>query len=230
MSNKKEVAVVDPTPMQLISQVVDNPDFDVEKLAKMMDLQERYEDRQASKALAAEIASFQKDCPSIARTKKGNHDIAYAPFDVVLKTIQPVLAANSLSVRFSTEFLDSGYIKAICTVSHADGHSEDSEITIPVDTDMRANSSQRMGSANSYAKRYCLANALNLAYEEDTDAEDLYERVTEEQIANIEALLDETKANKTKFLKFAGAKKIEDINQEYYSNCIKTLERKRAGS
>src|SRR5690606_35801072 len=113
-----------------------------------MSLQERWEDREAERQFNAALAKFQEECPRIARNKKGARDIRYAPLDYIMATIQPVLSKHGLSVRFSTSWENMGYLTATCTVSHVAGHSKDSQITIPVDDKMVANSSQKMGSAN----------------------------------------------------------------------------------
>jgi len=218
-------------PMAIIQQVASQPGLDVGTMEKLMDLSERWEKRQAVHAFNAALASFQGGCPRIAKTRSGNHNIKYAPLDEIMNTIQPHLSANGLSVRFSTTMDTPGLIRAVCTVSHIDGHSESSEITIPVDDKMAANSSQKMGSANSYAKRYALGNALNLAFlEDDTDAENLYETLTDDQAANIEALLEEVGADRKGFLKWARANSIEEIAANKYSRCVKELEKRRGNT
>lgn len=231
MTKKSETEVAevqDLTPMAMISQVIQNPDFDVDKLDKLMALQERWEDRQAAKQFNDAVSKFQSEVQAIPKSKKGVHDIKYAPLDTIMTTIQPVLAANGLSVRFSTDFPAEGLIRAICTVSHISGHSEQSEIAIPIDDKMSANSSQKMGSANSYAKRYALSNALNLAFvEHDDDADGLYERITDEQVANLEALIEEVEANKAGFLKFCNVKTLEDIPANKHTTAVRALEQKR---
>ena len=220
------------TPMQLIAQVIENPAFDVDRLDKLMSLQERWEDRQAERAYNAAVAAFQKECPRIARNKKGAHDIKYAPLDTIMETIQPILSENGLSVRFSTNWETQGYLKAICTVSHISGHSKSSEITIPVDDKMAANSSQKMGSANSYAKRYALSNALNLAFAEiDKDATDLSEKITADQATVLNDLIAEIKlpaARKNAFLRWAKAKSVDEIPASVYDDAKRYLEDLRA--
>lgn len=227
MSDKK-VATVDLTPMQLLSQVVENPDFDVAKLEKMMDLQERWEDRKAQQEFNQALANFQAEAPSIIKDGIGHRSVTYAPLDTILKTIQPLLTAQGLSVRFSTSMTDTGLLRATCTISHVSGHSEASEITVPVDSDMRANATQKMGSANSYAKRYALGNALNLTFiEKDTDGEGLHKTITTDQATVINDLLDETKANKEKFLSWAGVDSVEDIPATYFDEAKRLLEGRR---
>ena len=216
------------TPMDFIGRLLDDPNFDPEKLEKMVELQERWEDRKAVREFNEALAAFQDAVPRIEKVKKGAHDILYAPLDDIMRTIQPALSANGLSVRFNTNMVDRETIEAQCIVSHRGGHSETSSIVVPVDAKQVANSSQKMGSANSYAKRYALSNALNLAFSEgDDDAYSLYETISDDQAIVLRDLLDETKSDVKAFLKYAGAAKIEDISTARYESLVKMLERKR---
>lgn len=233
---EKKVAVVEEravavpeTPMDFISRMLEDPNFDPEKLEKMVELQERWEDRQAIKAFNEALAAFQDAVPRIEKLKKGAHDILYAPLDDIMRTIQPALSANGLSVRFNTNMIDRDTIEAQCIVSHKAGHSETSSIVVPVDGKQVANSSQKMGSANSYAKRYALSNALNLAFSEgDDDAYSLYETINEDQAIVINDLLEETGSDRKAFLKYARAAKIEDISTARYDELVSMLKRKQS--
>jgi hypothetical protein len=229
VAEAQDLAVRETTPMELIARLAGQEGFDPEKLEKLMDLQERWEDRQAKRAFNDAMAKFQADAPRISKTKKGGHDILYAPLDDIMATIQPALTSNGLAVRFSTEFIDRETIKATCYVSHSAGHTEASEIVVPIDSKQVANSSQKIGSANSYAKRYALSNGLNLAFTEgDDDAYGLYETISEDQATVIRDLLEETQSDVPAFLKYAGAAKVDDISTARYDQLVHMLERKRA--
>lgn len=217
------------TPMDFIGRAASDPNFDVSKLDKLMELQERWEERQAHKAFNKALADFQAAAPGVVKTAKGAHDIKYAPLDVIMQAIQPVLTGFGLSVRFDTEWIDADTLKAICIVSHEDGHTETSSIVIPIDSKMVANSSQKMGAANSYAKRYALSNALSLAFiEEDDDAVGLYETISEDQQTVINDLLAETNSDRDAFLKYARAKRVQDISTTKYDSLVAMLKRKQS--
>jgi hypothetical protein len=196
----------------------------------MFDLYERNEAREAQKAFDKALAAFQGEAPQIRKSKKADR-YYYAPLEEILKKIQPTLTKHGLSVRFDTKMAE-GMITAYCTVAHEAGHKETSEFTCPIDKENKTkiNVSQQAGSANSYAKRYALGNALNLSYcDEDDDGQAAgTEYITEEEQANIEALISETGADKKLFLKWAsGASRIDQIPRSWYKACIRELERKR---
>jgi hypothetical protein len=223
------------SPMAIIAKAVEGG-TDVSVLEKMFDLYERDQAREARKQFDAAVAKFQGEVKPITRVKKADRYM-YAPIEQIMKTIQPELTANGLSIRFDTKDHKDGevwMITAYCVVSHVGGHKETSQFTCPVDRDNRTkiNVSQQQGSGNSYAKRYALSNALNIVYEdEDDDGKGAgTEYVTEEEAANIEALLTEVDADRKLFLQWAAnSESIETIPHGWYSACIRTLDRKRKG-
>lgn len=229
----QEVVQVDstPNPMQIISEAV-NQGTDVQVIEKMFDLWERNEDRLAAKAFDKAMSNFQKEVPPIPRSKKADRYV-YAPFEKVMEFIAPHLANNGLSVRFSTKYEQDGYLTAYCTVAHEDGHKETSEFMCPVPdmTRQKMNKAQEQGSANSYAKRYALANALNLAFvDEDDDGRAAgTEFINEQQVADLEALISEVGADKKAFLKWAKAESLEELPVNKYKHCLDRLLEKQKG-
>ena len=66
------------------------------------------------------------------------------------------------------------YMHAVCTVHHADGHSESSEFRVPVASDNFMNAIQHHGSARTYAARYAFCDAFGIMTgDEDDDANSL---------------------------------------------------------
>jgi hypothetical protein len=172
-----ELQVVDPNPLSMLASALQQG-HDVDKLGKLMDLAERYEANEARKAFATALSKFQAACPPIVDNKVasvhtkdgGSYSYSYADLDGIMSTIRPTMKKCGLSVRFNTAISDDGKrIKSICYVQHRDGHVEETEFVAPVDDQLKINDSQKMGSANSYASRYNLVNALGLTTGEDDD-------------------------------------------------------------
>ena len=226
-------AIVQSTPMDLIAVAIEK-NLDPDKLEKLMILQERWVATQASQAFGVAMSEFQGNCPVIPCSKevkgKKGFTYKYSPLDKTQVLIQPFLTAQGLSVTYSTKIHSDGYLTAFCKVSHIAGHFEISEFTCPVDKDMAVNDSQRQGSVNSYAKRYALANALNLVFErEDDDGAGGGNKkvITEEQVANIEALISEVSADLAGLLKWQGVDSIETILLSDYRDVVAELESRR---
>jgi hypothetical protein len=51
--------------------------------------------------------------------------------------------------------------------------------------------------------------------------------ITADQLANIEALIDEVGADKSAFLGWLKLTRLEDITQKFYPNAVNALEKKR---
>jgi hypothetical protein len=158
------------TPQNPISLLAgqDMSGIDTEKLSKLMELQERWEARQCEKLLADAMANFQASCPSTIKSRKSDRG-QFASLDDIMFAIRSTLANNGLSVSFDTNTPESGKLTAVCHVMHRDGGRFNREVTVPVDSAMRANDTQKMGSAISYAKRYALVAALNIIVSDHDD-------------------------------------------------------------
>ena len=173
----QSMQVIDPNPLSMLASALQQG-HDVDKLGKLMDLAERHEANEARKAFATALSKFQAACPPIVNNKTatvtmsggGAYSYSYADLDGIMSTIRPTMKKCGLSVRFNTAISDDGKrIRSICYVQHRDGHVEQTEFVAPVDDQLKINDSQKMGSANSYASRYNLVNALGLTTGEDDD-------------------------------------------------------------
>jgi hypothetical protein len=180
---------------QLISMAIDK-NLDMDKLERLMEMKQREEDKTAYTGFVIAISNFQAECPTVKKTgvvknKQGGQIYTYPKFDSIMKTIQPHLKKNGLSVRFNSNIAD-GSVTVLCMVSHTGGHTDESSFSCPVEASMAggANASQRTASANSFAKRYAIMNALNIAGSDfdDDDGQMLGEEptmITPEQAAQM---------------------------------------------
>ena len=180
---------------QLLTLAVDK-NLDIDKLERLMEMKEREEAKTAYAAFVVAISNFQAECPTVKKTgtvkdKNGRQIYTYPKFDTIMKTIQPYMKKNGLSMRFNSDIADNR-VKVCCKVSHSGGHTDESFFSCPVEASMAggANASQRTASANSFAKRYAAMNALNIAgsdYDDDDaqmlGAEPTY--ITPEQAASL---------------------------------------------
>lgn len=145
-------------PMRLIELAI-TQNADIEKLEKLMALQERWDAQQAKKSFLAAMSSFQRNCPVITKAKQG-HNYQYAPLSDIAAQIRDVLASNGLSYRFEQNH-EAG-IQVTCIVSHNDGHSESTTMKAGADTSGSKNAIQAIGSTVQYLMRYTLIGGLGI--------------------------------------------------------------------
>lgn len=222
-------------PLALLQAAIEKG-MDPDKLGKLMDLAERWEANQAAAAFGVALASFQSQCPVIKKKRKadvgGKFSFQYAGFDDIDRVVRPILAECGLSVTFKAQD-DAGNgngnarrLKVTCQVRHG-SHTEETTVNIPIPA-MSVNDTQQYGAAVSYAKRFSLCAALNIVVsDEDDDAAKLVQVVTEEQAAEIEALIAEKSVDLGKFLDWCQVASITDIPAANYPKVVHTLRVKR---
>ena len=155
MSN--EIQVTGPT--QLL-QIAVEQNADIEKLEKLMGLQERWETNESRKAFSDAMASFQAKLSPIVK-KRQAHNSNYADIDDIAQAVRPILEESGLSYRFEQSQTDTN-ITVKCIVTHKMGHAESTAFTAPADTSGGKNAIQAMASTVTYLRRYTLTGALGI--------------------------------------------------------------------
>lgn len=145
-------------PMQLVSMAVESG-ADIEKLERLMDLQERWEAQNSRKQFLEAMAEFQRNCPDILKLKQA-HNSLYAPLGDIVAQIRNPLADCGLSYRFEQDH--SNGVRVKCIVSHVGGHSESTEMSAQADTSGSKNGIQAIASTVTYLSRYTLTAALGI--------------------------------------------------------------------
>jgi len=169
MSNLAKVETqqtVPVTPAQML-QIAVEQNADLDKLEKLMELQERWDANQAKKSYVAAMSDFRRECPSIAKTKTG-HNTKYAGLAESIDQIKDLLSGCGLSHSWHT-VQDGDNVTVTCTVTHVDGHSDSTSLAAGPDTSGSKNSIQALGSTVSYLQRYTLFAILGLASQEMDD-------------------------------------------------------------
>lgn len=215
--------------MAIISRAASDPSFDVEKLTKLLELQERWQATQARKEYVAAMSAFKADPPKIVKNKHvafGNTAYNHATLDEVCDKIGAALSKHGLSHRWSVEQADK--ITVTCTITHVAGHSESTTLTSGADTSGQKNAIQAIASAVTYLQRYTLLAATGLSTSEmqDDDGQGA-EYITEKQSADIRALLTEVNSNESSFLRTIKADSIETIRAAAFNTVVGVLQAKR---
>lgn len=208
MSENTELAVNHP--MEVLQRAIDS-NVPTETLEKLMDLQERHEANTAKKAFNQSLVKAQSEMPTVFKGRE-NEGIGsrYASFDDIMRIVRPVLDRHGLAISFS-QSETSDTITVICSILHIEGHSSETPFTLPKDEVIKSktgksvtNLAQAQGSANSYAKRYCLCNALNIVLgDQDDDANAMntpLKTITDDQSKELQEMIAATDIDPEKFL------------------------------
>lgn len=201
---------------------------DVDKLEKLMQLQERWNANQARSAFYAALSQFQMNCPVITKSKSGYDDrYRYAPLDKITEAIKGVMNQCGLTYRWE-QAEESDKITVTCIINHVQGHAESTSLTGSPDTSGSKNAIQSRGSVVQYLRRYTLESALGISTSmSDNDGGKPSESINEQQLADLTALMQEVKADKPKFFKHFKIEKVEDLKSADYDRAVTMLESKR---
>ena len=216
---------------------------DVAVLERLMALQERVSDRNARAAFDEAVAAFQASCPPLHKsvgvdyTTKSGVRIKYnfAPLDTIARTTRPHLAAQGLSYSWDS-VVESGEAVVTCTLHHVAGHSRTATFRGAIEGagSPQMNAMQKAGAALTYGQRYSLIQVLGLTTaDDDVDGgQSGGESISEEQLADLESLLEEVKADRARFLEYMGVEAMAGIPATDFRRACKALEqyRKKAAS
>lgn len=154
----------------MLERLATNKDVDVEKMERIIAMQERILDRNAEAAFNMDFAEMQAEIPTIV--ERGKTDKAkYALLEDIVEAVRPVLQRHGFSLSFRTEWPDKKTVKVVGILTHKQGHSRQSEFLSEADTSGSKNAIQALGSAVSYGHRYTTRDLLNITSRgEDDDA------------------------------------------------------------
>lgn len=142
----------------------------LEQVEKMMDLQERWETREAEKAFNEAMAAFKSEKVEVLKRKRVEFktregDItsySHAELSDVTEAVGPALARHGFSYRWDVK-QEKSEITVTCILKHAKGHSESVTMSAPPDDSGKKNSIQKISSATTYLQRYTLKAITGVA-------------------------------------------------------------------
>ena len=183
--------------IQVIERAALNPDVDIDKMERLLQMQERVMDRQAMMAYSAAMAAMQTELPSIEERGQTNNG-CYATLEDIVDTVRPILQKHGFAVSFRIQTQERG-IQVTGVLMHKDGHREETSMLLPADMSGNKNAVQAFGSSTSYGKRYVLCALLNITTrgQDDngqTSTRAAVKRVTAFQAGQIQRLISQCPA------------------------------------
>ena len=157
------------TPAQLLEIAV-NQGADLDKLERLMALQERWEANEARREFVQAMAAFKSEPLDIFKRKqigyttKDGEFVGYkhAELSDVASVVVPSMARHDLSHRWEVK-QEGGRIIVTCIVTHKRGHSEAVTLDGAPDNSGKKNAIQQVASAVTYLQRYTLLAATGMA-------------------------------------------------------------------
>lgn len=205
----------------------------VQDLKALMDLWERWTEKQAEQSWNRAMTNCQKTMPGLVKSSHNKHkDLWYAGFEQLDKQIRPIYVAEGFSLCFTEMDNPNPEVCRIALdVLHVDGHCRRFVKDVHIDGvgtggNRSMTATQADGSTMSYARRYVTKMAFNLVdSNEDLDGDAGNNgRITLDEIKLLGAAIAELAALRGKkvdvaaFLKWLGPeiRSINEVNREQF--------------
>ena len=116
--------------------------------------------------LAAALAAFQGEMPTVAKTKRANvgqYAYTYADLADVTETASPVLSRHGLAYAGSARHVEGGRYEVVGILSHESGEQRDGALPIV------GGNAQQIGSSITYMRRYLFGLMTGVVTDNDDD-------------------------------------------------------------
>jgi hypothetical protein len=162
--------------LDIISRAARDPSIDIEKLERLIAMQERVQARDAELAFNQALNAAQSEMlPISANASNPQTKSRYATFDKLDRVLRPIYTAHGFSLSFDEgESPKEEHVRVLCYVSHTGGHTRTYHRDMPADGkgakggDVMTKT-HAAGAAGSYGARYLLKGIFNVAVGEDDE-------------------------------------------------------------
>lgn len=242
LAEKIETPVAEPNNLlAAISRAASDPNVDIEKMERLMQMHERMCMQQAEQAFNQAMNICQANIRRVAADSKNRQTGSdYASQAAIDRDIRPIYTGHGFSLSFDTEDAGPDMVKVVCYVSHSSGHTRKYNVSMPSDGkgskggDVMTKT-HATGSALTYGQRYLTRLIFNIATGKDDDGNIAgLELITAKQVADLEALITEIEGfpvgSFMSYLKNTyDAESYSEIPARAFKDVVAAVQRKRKG-
>lgn len=171
-----EVAHYGDALLEVISKAARDPNVDIDKMERLLQMQERVQQRNAEQAFNQALNAAQSEMrPIAANASNPQTKSRYATFDKLDRVLRPIYTENGFSLSFDEgDSPKPDHVRVLCYVSHVAGHTRTYHRDMPADGkgakggDVMTKT-HAAGAAGSYGARYLLKGIFNVAVGEEDD-------------------------------------------------------------
>lgn len=217
------------TPMvAMIERIALDPNIPMDKLERMLAMQERIQSEAARAAFAAAFAAASAEFPNIPLHGKGDKDKKYALLKDIMGLTRPVLSRHGLALSFAVNS-EGDRVRVTAELMHVGGHAKTTSLDLPKDTSGSKNAVQAVGSSQTYGQRYTAQAILGLSLGDDTDDDGRTASgatITADQFFELRNLIEEAHADEAKFCEYLRVADLEALPQARFAQAISALRKK----
>lgn len=162
--------------LEVIARAARDPSVDIDKMERLIAMQERVQARDAELAFNQAMNAAQAEMrPIAANASNPQTRSRYATFDKLDRVLRPVYTAHGFSLSFDeADSPKPDHVRVVCYVAHIGGHTRTYHRDMPADgkgakgNDVMSKT-HAAGAAGSYGARYLLKGIWNVAVGEEDD-------------------------------------------------------------
>ena len=213
MNDKAELVEIKPEESQMVSMIermAMSPDVDVEKLERLMAMQEKMLDREAEQAYTRAMVAVQSNIQAVTRDKINPQTHSkFVSLEAMKKVVVPVYTQEGFALSYGEgESTKENSVRVTCKVMHSGGHSENFFYDCPIDDKGiagKVNKTPTHGKASAvtYGERYILKLIFNITIQDEDDdgnaASHIVEYIDEDMVNILHSKLTENEIDEKKF-------------------------------
>lgn len=224
---------------QIVERAARDPNVDIDKMERLILMQERVQARNAELDFDRSMAAAQEEMQPIrADANNPQTKSRYASYAALDAAIRPIYTKHGFSVSFDTaEGAPENCVRIVAKVAHSGGHRERPKLDMPADGkgakggDVMTKT-HATGAAVQYGRRYLLGMIFNLAVSKDDDGNAAgatpEKKINADQLATIRRLIDETNSDIQKFCELGRIEALPDMPARQFDSAVRLLEQKKA--
>ena len=242
---RKDEAAPAPAPVSESAAIIDmigraarDPAVDIDKMHRLLEMREKIDAQAREREFNDKMAEAQQGMrPVSADANNPQTKSKYASYAALDRALRPIYTKAGFALSFNTApDAPPDHVRIVCDVTNC-GHTRRYQIDMPADGkgakggDVMTKT-HATGSAATYGMRYLLKMIFNVAVgEADDDGNKAgnkapSERITEEQLGNLNALLQKTAepaASVKITLEYFKIDNLSDLTPQQYATCVEKL-------
>lgn len=225
--------------LDVISRAARDPSVDIDKLERLIAMQERIQTRDAEMAFNKALNAAQSEMrPIAANAANPQTRSRYATFDKLDRVLRPIYTLHGFSLSFDEgESPKPDHVRVLCYVSHVGGHTRTYHRDMPADGkgakggDVMTKT-HAAGAAGSYGARYLLKGIFNVSVGEDDTDGNLPARhvplIDDAQWSELVQMIEASKADTQAFCTAYNIASLKELPAASFANAIGKLRKKLA--
>jgi hypothetical protein len=236
IENFKEPASNTASLIQAIERAAMNPEVDIEKMERLLQMQITIMDRQAAQEFNQSMNKVQTQMVRVAADASNSQTRSkYASYAALDRAMRPIYGEHGFSLIFATEEAQQPeFVRVTCEVGHVSGCVKVYHIDVPADGkgakggDVMTKT-HAVGAATSYGARYLLKLIFNIAIgEDDIDGNSVIDVkiISEEDASRLAKKIKDVGANLDGFLKTYKISRLDEMPAHRLAGAVNLLNQK----